>query len=304
MIILFYGKDSYRAKRKIKELEEEHRAKNKSGLSLRYLDAKGLLFEDLKNEMTAISMFQEKKFVVLTGVFGNSKLKEELIEEIDVFIKSDNILLLFENDDINVKDKLLSLLIKKVKTEKFDFLKDEKLKEWARNEIELLGGEIEENALTLLTGMVQGNLWQMSNEIVKLVNYSKGKITEEAIQLLVNPNNETNIFDTIDAIAKKDKKKAVYLIKNHIEKGESAIYLLTMIASQIRNILSVKSSDGERAYDLGMHPFVFSKSMAQSRNFSLEDLKKIYSRIVELDSQVKVGRIDQNIAIDILIAEI
>jgi DNA polymerase III delta subunit len=49
---------------------------------------------------------------------------------------------------------------------------------------------------------------------------------------------------------------------------------------------------------------VFSKSLSQSRNFSLDDLKRIYARIVELDSQIKVGKMDQDMAIDILIAEI
>jgi len=304
MIILFYGKDSYRAKKKLNELMEEHRAKHKSGLNLRYLDAKGISLSDLKNEMMAISMFQEKKLVVLTGAFNNSKLKDELIEGAEPFIKSDNILLLFEGEDVNAKDKLLSFLAKEAKVEKFDLLKGEKLSLWIKKEIEELGGKINNNAAALLADMIQGDLWQLSNEILKLVNYSKKEITEEDVKKLVNPNNETNIFDTMDAIAQKNKKKAIDLIKKHIEKGESAIYLLTMIASQIRNIISVKSSDGEKAYDLGMHPFVFSKSLSQSRNFSLEDLKRIYARIVELDSQIKVGKIDQSIAIDMLIAEI
>jgi len=304
MIILFYGKDSYRAKKKLNELMEEHKTKHKSGLNLRYLDAKGTSLSDLKNEMMAISMFREKKLVVLTGTFNNSKLKDELIEGAEPFIKSDNILLLFEGEDVNAKDKLLSFLAKEAKVEKFDLLKGDKLSLWIKKEIEELGGKINNNALALLADMIQGDLWQLSNEIVKLANYSKKEITEEDVKKLVNPNNETNIFDTMDAIAQKNKKKAVDLIKKHIEKGESAIYLLTMIASQIRNIISVKSSDGEKAYDLGMHPFVFSKSLSQSRNFSLEDLKRIYARIVELDSQIKIGKIDQNIAIDMLIAEI
>jgi DNA polymerase-3 subunit delta len=304
MIILFYGQDSYRAKRKLNELMEEHKKKHKSGLNLRYMEAKGTSFGDLKNEILMVSMFQEKKLVVLLDPLSNSKLKEDLIEQGEIFINSENILLLFESNDINAKDKLLSFLNEKAKVEKFEPLKGDKLKDWTKKEVERLGGKIEEKALVLLTDMVQGNLWQLSNEIIKLVNYNKEEITEKDIKILVNPNNVTNIFDTVDAIAQRNKRKAIDLIKNHIEKGESAIFLLATIASQIRNIISVKSSDGERAYDLGMHPFVFSKSLSQSRNFSLEELKRIYARIVELDFQIKVGKIDQNIAIDMLITEI
>ncbi|MDD5098194.1 MAG: DNA polymerase III subunit delta [Candidatus Pacebacteria bacterium] len=304
MIILFYGQDSYRAKRKLDELMEDHKKKHKSGLNLRYMEAKGTSFADLKNEILMVSMFQEKKLVVLLDIFSNSKLKEDLIEQGDILNNSENILLLFESNDIPVKDRLLVFLNDVAKVEKFEPLKGEKLKDWTRKEVEKLGGKIDQKALVMLTDMVQGNLWQLSNEIMKLVNYSKEEITEKDIKTLVNPNNETNIFDTVDAIAQRNKKKAIGLIKKHIEKGESAILLLATIASQIRNIISVKSSDGERAYDLGMHPFVFSKSLSQSRDFSLEDLKKIYARIVDLDSQIKVGKIDQNIAIDLLITEI
>jgi DNA polymerase-3 subunit delta len=140
----------------------------------------------------------------------------------------------------------------------------------------------------------------VENEIMKLVSYSKN-ISEKNIDLLIHPNHETNIFDTVDAIAVKDKKKAINLIKNHVEKGESAIYILAMIASQIRNILSVKSGG---AGQLGMHPFVFRKTTYQAKNFSLEELKNIYSRITQLDSEIKVGKIDQSIALDVLISEI
>jgi DNA polymerase-3 subunit delta len=299
MIILLYGEDTYREKKKANEIMEEHKQKHKSGLNLRYLEGKVTSFDDLRNEMLGISMFKEKKLIVVLDPFSNNKLKEDLIEKGEAFVSSDNVLLLVEQSKVLKKDKLLTFLEKNGKIQEFELLTGVKLKNWIKKEVEEKGGSINEATLDKLIEYVGSDLWRLENEIVKLVNYSKD-ISAKSIDLLVRPNYEVNIFDTIDAIAVKDKKKAINLIKNHIEKGESAIYILAMIASQIRNILSVKSG-GQPA---GMHPFVFRKSSSQARNFSLEELKDIYARITELDSEIKVGKVGQEAALEILISEI
>jgi len=300
MIILLYGEDTYRQKEKLGEIMEEHKQKHKSGLNLRYLEGKSISFDDLRNEMLGISMFKEKKLVVVLDPLSNSKLKEDLLEKGEAFVASDNVLLLVEQAKILKADKLLKFLEKKGKIQEFELLTGAKLKNWVKKEIEEKGGTINEAALEKLIEYVSSDLWRMENEVLKLVNYSKS-ISEKSIDLLVHPSHETNIFDTVDAIAAKNKRKAMDLIKSHIEKGESAIYILAMIASQIRNIISVK---GGGPGQLGMHPFVFRKTSYQANNFNLEELKSIYARITQLDSEIKVGKIDQSIALDVLISEI
>lgn len=299
MIILLYGEDTYREKKKVNEIMEEHKQKHKSGLNLRYLEGKSVSFDDLRNEMLGISMFKEKKLIVLMAPLSNNKLKEDLIEKGEIFASSDNVLLLVEQSKLLKKDKLVAFAEKNGKVQEFELLTGAKLKNWIEKEIEERGGSIDEANLDKLIEYIGSDLWRLENEITKLVNYSKS-ISSKNIDLLVRPDHEVNIFDTVDAIAVKDKKKAINLIRNHIDKGESAIYILAMIASQIRNILSVKGGGGQT----GMRPFVFRKSSSQARNFTLEELKNIYRRITELDADIKVGKIDQEAALDILIAEI
>ena len=298
MIILLHGEDTYRIRRKVKEIMIEHREKHKSGLNLRSLEGKGTTFDDLRNEMLGISMFKEKKLIVLSDAFSNSKLKEDLLEKGKVFADSDNVLILVESAHLLKKEKLLAFIEKVGKVQEFEPLKGVKLNAWVKKEVEELSGEIDEEALERLIEYVGGDLWQMENELKKLISYSK-KVSVEAIEEMVKPKYETNVFDTIDAIAAKNKKKAIRLLKEHIEKGDSPLFLLAMIASQIRNILSVKSGSGK-----GLHPFVLRKATFQAKNFSLEDLKRIYQKIVDLDFEIKVGKIEQGMALDVLISEI
>ena len=300
MIILFYGKDTYRLKEKLNEIVEEYKKKHKSGFNLKFLDAKEINLDDLKSDFLSISMFKEKKLFVLSNVFSNAKIKEDFEKKAHSFFESSNILVLVEEGDISSKDKLFCLLKEKAKIEVFNLLRVDQVKKWIKERLK--GKEIELTAMDKLVEFVGSDLWKMSKEIEKLINYSSKTIKEKDVELLVSPVFDSNIFETIDAIARKEKKKAVELISHHLKKGDSAPYIFSMIAFQFRNIISVKGVENPNS--LGLNPFVLRKSISQAKNFSIEKLKEIYSKIVYLDTDIKTGRISPETALDFLIFDV
>lgn len=294
MIILFHGKDSYRIKEKIDEFVKAYKEKNKNYFGLNYLNGKEITLFDLKEEMLSYSMFSEKKLIIVNNLLSNQKNKEDFLSQIDLFKKSENILILVEENEV-----LGKIIDDFDKVNKFDLLSGLKLKDWIKKKVVLLESEIEEEAINKIVEYIGGDLWQINNELMKLSSYSK-KITSDNVSKMVRPKNEINIFDTLDAVAQKNKKKAISLLRIHVDKGDSPIFLLSMIASQIRNIISVKNG----AVVKQMNPFVYRKSVSQAKNFTMEDLKKIYSRILELDFEIKMGKINPDISLDVLISEI
>lgn len=294
MIILFHGKDSYRIKEKIDEFVKAYKEKNKNYFGLNYLNGKEITLFDLKEEMLSYSMFSEKKLIIVNNLLSNQKNKEDFLSQIDLFKKSENILILVEENEV-----LGKIIDDFDKVNKFDLLNGLKLKDWIKKKVVLLESEIEEEAINKIVEYIGGDLWQINNELMKLSSYSK-KITSDNVSKMVRPKNEINIFDTLDAVAQKNKKKAISLLRIHVDKGDSPIFLLSMIASQIRNIISVKNG----AVVKQMNPFVYRKSVSQAKNFTMEDLKKIYSRILELDFEIKMGKINPDISLDVLISEI
>lgn len=297
MVIFLFGEDTYRLKEKLREIIEEYKKKNTSGFNLRFLDAKEILLDDLKSELLSISMFKEKKLVVLSNIFSASKFKEDFLERGEPLFGSENILIIYEPGNVSQKEKLATFLKKKAKTEEFKFLRTDQVKRFIKKKLEQK--EISDDALSLLIDFCSNDLWKISKEIEKLINYSKSKILKEDIELLVSPVYDNNIFETIDAIAKKEKKKAIKLLKRHIEDGDSVPYLLTMIAYQLKNIISVKSSK-----KVAMNPFVLSKSLSQANNFSIEELKALYEKVAFLDADIKTGRVNPEFALDLLVFDI
>jgi len=303
MIIFLYGKDTYRSRQKLNEIIEHYKKIHKSGLNLKYFDDKTINFEEFKNEIQSVSMFNEKKLIVLKNTLSSKAFKE--------FIDSKETILLFYEEGEVVEDEFVKLLKKYGKWQEFKLLEGPKLKNWVKKEFEKYQTEIELNALDKLIDFVGNNLWQMSNEIKKLVSYKKEqKIMVSDVELLVRPKIETNIFKTIDYVASQRKKQAIELLKKHLEKGDSPFYLLSMISYQFRNLLIVRELiDKNIPYHLisqktKLHPYVIQKIYPLAKKFSLPELKKIYQRIFQIDLQIKTGRLNPETALDMFIAEV
>lgn len=307
MIIFLYGEDTYRMREKLKEIIERHKKIHKSGLNLKYFDD----FTNLKDGIRQTSMFKEKKLAVISNVFASPDFKEKFLEDKKDFLNSEDIILIYEEKDFNKNNSLFKFLKKNAKSQEFKFLTGQRLKTWIKKEFDRYGAKIDLKALEKLIKYIGNDLWQMSNEIKKLASFRNNKIVKvEDIELLVRSKIETDIFKTIDAIAEKNKKQALNLLHKHLEKGDSPLYLLSMINYQFRNLLIVKDFiEKYKPYDVilkksGLHPFVVRKTYYQSQKFTFQELKKIFQKIFKADLDIKTGRIQPETALDLLIAEI
>ena len=307
MIIFLFGEDTYRMKEKLKEIVERYKKVRKTGLNLKYFDD----FTNLKDGIRQTSMFKEKKLAVVTNVFASPDFKEKFLENKKDFLKTEDIILFYQEGEINKNNSLFKFLKKNAKSQEFKFLTGQGLKAWIKKEFDRYETKIDSEVLEKLIEYIGNDLWQMSNEIRKLASFRNNKIVGvEDIKLLVRSKIETDIFKTIDAIADKNKKQALKLLHKHLEKGDSPLYLLSMINYQFRNLLVVKDFiEKHKPYSIilrksGLHPFVVKKSYYQSQKFTFQELKKIYRKIFKVDLDIKTGRIQPEIALDLLITEI
>jgi len=308
MIIFLYGSDTFRSKQKIKEIVEEYQKIHNTGLNFKILE-KDIDFEDFKNEVFSFSMFKEKKLIILKNIFDNKKFKENLSLVIDSIKENKNtILIIWQEGEPATSDYLFKLLKKIAKTQEFKKSEGLFLKKWIKKEAEKLGGSIDIQAVDKLIDFVGNDSWRLHNEIQKLVAFKKKMMIQvKDVEFLMKPEIENNIFKTIDAIAEKNKKRAIQLVRQHLDNGESPLYLISMINFQFRNLLIVREMiERNIPYYLilkksQLKPFLLQKTWKQSKQFSLSELKKIYSKIFKIDLEIKTGKIDPLLALDLLI---
>jgi DNA polymerase III subunit delta len=311
MIYFLYGEDTYRSRKKMEEIIILLERKSKVNLLLNFFDGEKDDFQKVKNELQSNSIFKEKKVIILNNSFSSADFYKEVIE----FFKEKkikDIIIFYEKGKADKRSSLFTFLKKTSKSHEFNLLTGKELEKWVYQKLEEKNLSFNVETLNLLIEFIGNDLWRFSSEIDKLSSFkakdSDSEITSKEINLLIRSKIETDIFKTIDAIASKDKKKALGLLHSHLEKGDSPIYLFSMIRFQLKNLLTVKDLDQKGMpyslvlSDSGLHPFVARKSYNLSQKFSLEKLKQVYWDIFKLEIKIKTGKIDPSMALDLLIA--
>lgn len=321
MIIFLYGEDEFRSNRKLAEIKNKFLQNYKEGGTLFVFDfgESAAKINEMLLKLSSGGLFSNKKLAIVENILQN-KTAAESKELLDFLKKADKegtkdlTLVFWEKEKIDKKLKLAKFLLEKAKKQEFDLLNGAKLTSWIIGEIK----EISEDTITIspkatekLSIFVGNNLSLLSKEIEKLVGYrNKGEISEEDVDLLVKSKIDSDIFKTIDSLARQDKKTAVELLHNHLSTGEDPFYLLSMYFFQFRNLLKVKPlaernmSQPEIAAKLKIHPFVAKKSLEQGRNFSLAELKSLYKNLCDIDAEAKSGKIEIGLALDKFVATV
>ncbi|MBD3282332.1 MAG: DNA polymerase III subunit delta [Candidatus Portnoybacteria bacterium] len=311
MIIFLYGQDIYRSRKRLKEIIEEYKTKNPDWFNIIRIDAKEKetdIVEKIKNSTSTVSMFEQNKLIIIENPFSLNKEEQKRIIEILKQTKENTTTMLW-TEETDKKTSLFKHLIKNSKTTEYSPLEGAKLKTWIQDYIKKEKIKIEPKALTKIIEFTGNDLWRITNELEKLSTYKNNKeIKEEDIDKLIKPKIDIDIFKLIDAMAQKNKAKAIFMTRQYLEKGENEQYLLSMLAYQFRNILKVKEYKPQGfnyqagAKKLKMHPFVFKKTTQTARNFSPEELKKIYSFLLAIDLDLKTGKIEAGPALDLFIS--
>ena len=306
MIILLYGKDTYRSYQKLKEIVNKYKESCKTGLDFAVFDV--LDIDKVKSKIQSISMFNEKKLIVLKDIFENNDFLKEFFKYATTHKlkeRNDVIVVIYEKNDVELSPEIKNCINM---YQQFNPLSEFSLVNWIINEVKKRNGAISKFSAQKLAYILGNDLWRVSNEIDKLISYKNGEIiTEEDIDYLVAKKIDIDIFKTIDAIARRDKRTALKLIHNHLFYGEKEVYLLSMLAFQIRNLIKIKDlqEKGVSYKNLpektSLHPYVIKKSIKYLNKFDLHELKYIYKKILETEVKIKTGKANPKVALDLLV---
>ena len=144
------------------------------------------------------------------------------------------------------------------------------------------------------------NIIESELEKLKLYKVDKKIITKEDIDLVSNRNIESSIFDLIDSIVKKDKKKVYELYEHFLSSGTEIIQIMIMLANQIRLIYNVKVlnrlSDSEISNLLEVHEYPVKLARNKGYNYSQKELLNMLYNLAILDEDIKSNKCLQNIS--------
>ena len=220
-------------------------------------------------------------------------------------------LLVFLEGSLSKRNPLFQKLQPIARVQEFPALSGENLARWVRNRVAEKGAQITPGAIRLLTQFVGGNLRAVDNELEKLTLYAVNRAIEEGdVRLLVSQTREASVFSAVDALLEGRPAVALQLMHRLRDDGAEFPYLVAMIARQLRlttlarDLLDRKHGEKDIGDRLGINrDFALRKTIEQARKHSPSSLEWLYRSLLEADLAVKRGRLEQDLALELLVSE-
>jgi DNA polymerase-3 subunit delta len=173
---------------------------------------------------------------------------EELSEAIDDDLGSD-VTLLVSATEVDKRRSFYKSLVKRAELQVFDRL-DSSRSGWEEEATELVRARVakhklqfDDDALDLFVLLTGGDTREIDNELEKIEIYlgREHKVDVDLVRELVPLTRAGAIFELSNALAERDLKRALELVRRLLDQGESAIgILLVAILPTVRNLLLAK----------------------------------------------------------------
>lgn len=249
--------------------------------------------DDIIEALDTYDMFSHKKVIIAY----NAPMFMNVIPDFNEkkFLKylenpSDNILIIV-NEKINNRLKIVKDISKYFKYIKISqpnintFIKDN-----------LLDYKMDYSTIAYFIDKVGSDYNEINQELLKLKLYKlEDKIIyKDDIDLICRKNFENTIFDLIDAIIKKEKKKTIKLYDNFINNGTDVFQMIGLLSSQIRLIYNVKVlsnlSDLEISKILDVKEYPVKLARSKGINYQKKELLNMLNNLGKIDEDIKSGK--------------
>jgi DNA polymerase-3 subunit delta len=313
MFYIFHGDDTHSQHETLTGLQEK--LGDPAMLDLNTTRLEGAIpLSTLRHACDSIPFLAQVRLVIVKELFVSGPDKsyvDELLAYLPDLPKTTRLVFL-ESKALPGTHRALKLAEKETDSyvKLFSRPKGTELERWIRGRVEQKGGRVSPRAVHSLASNIGNDLLILDNEIEKLVLYkgSDGQIEAEDVSLLSPYAAEANIFDLVDALGNRDRKKASLLLQKKLSEGADPFYLFSMVARQFRLLIQVKelAEMGDTApavsRKLKLHGFVAGKLFQQCQHFSMTQLEQIHRHLLEVDIGVKTGRNDMTTALNLMVA--
>ncbi|MBU0706478.1 DNA polymerase III subunit delta [Patescibacteria group bacterium] len=312
-LFLFTGEETYLLHEQINSWKKAFTEKH-GDINLAILDAEDIPLYEIMAAVNAMPFLGDKRLIFIHGLPDKPKTRqtaeptkkdekrdEELKKlEADLDEIPESSVVVFVQSNPDKRKSFYKKLSAKAEVKEFIPLTGQILNEWIKKRIQVSGASIDLSTAEYLASLAGQDLWRLSQEIDKLTAYSSGEdITRPIIDRLVVPTLEANVFHLTDALGIKDHRKAIQHLHRSLAAGENLRQVFYMVVRQFRLLLqgsgykisNPNSNPTAFAATLKLHPFVARNTMAQLKNFSYQELKDAYARLLEIDVALKTSRI-------------
>jgi DNA polymerase III subunit delta len=168
-----------------------------------------------------------------------------------------------------------------------------KLPDWVAEQFARLGASADRDACEALVELVGEDLEELESEAEKLATWAGGEpIGARDVELLAIPGREVAPWALSDAFGGRDTAAMLAACESELERKEPFV-LAARLASHVALIRAAERlaneglSSREVARRLDVHEFRARKALAQTENYSPDELDAALVRLADLDAALK-----------------
>lgn len=256
-----------------------------------------------------LPMMTDRKLIIIRG----SGIFKKASEEVKNFWQekfsriTDDLVVIFEENEVDKRGILYKAVKKNGCVISFDYQSESDLVTWINRQALKAKIKMSKDAAKYMVNIIEPGLNTLKNEFDKLVNYCDGEITKADIDRVVSKSTQIQAFDLTNAIMKHDADTAMRVVNGLRTSKESAFGILYLMYNSAEKLLKAKTAGSRNKYEVaqitGMSPYIADLYISSSAGFSEGAIKRMVTRIPEIDFEIKSGRIDQWTAVEQYIAE-
>jgi DNA polymerase-3 subunit delta len=195
----------------------------------------------------------------------------------------------------------------------FPRMRDGDVPQWIMQRARKKGVDIGRAAATELGQLIGSELRALDTELDKLATYVApgASIEIDDVRELV-AGAVAGIFALLDAIAERRPAAALGILHTQLSAGSDPAEIYAQVVALVRRLLVVKELTAERrplaqnapSFGLTSSSFALEKLQRQAARLSIADLEHTYEVLRDTDLAVKTGKLEAEVALDLVVAEI
>ena len=306
-VYLLFGEEKYMIREYTQKLRDAVCDKATEMLNLSIFEGRAEI-DGIIKACDTLPFMSEKRLVIVKDSKLFEQGRKDDSEKMKDYIPSlpESTILLFAEEKADKRSALYKAVNKNGVCCELGFLKDSELIKWviAKSEKRIKGAQAE-----YLIRNVGTSMEALEGEIDKLLSYSSdgAEITNAVIDEICTKSPETNIFEMVEAIGRKQSAKALEIYHNMLRMKQSPVGVLKIMARQFKLILECKYLQGKGmgaaaiAEELSLRRFIADRCLQQANNFKIPTLVKALEDCAKCDTDFKSGKITDKLGVEVII---
>lgn len=316
LIYLFTGTSEIFIKNRMNRIIQSF---NKYEYTIIKYDMETTSLSTVLSDAITVPFLEELKIIILKNPKFLTKSATSTKDEIKAMLKylknpCDSTLLIIDatNTVINQSNEIYKMLKNVARIIDYPDPEEIELKGWIVRSFDANGIDIKDDALTLLLEYIGDDQARLSQEIDKLSSYvgKGGTIRKEDIKLLVPKNINNEIYLLIKAIINHDLALTNQIYDNLITHTKDSLTIFSLISNKFKELSSTyrllkygySQSDIAKFYNVSTGKAYYI--VQEARAFKLSDLEFYIDKLAELDYQIKSGKLDKTIGLELLLLKL